>query len=111
MVFRIAVLTAIFAAQILAQRETGNCYNLGISTPRVSNYTQCGTSNMCCRKNDTRADSCATGDLLGLCVSDNQEIWRESCTEQRWDQGGCVKLCMDTYGMESVRIRIVLSVN
>ncbi|KAH8719352.1 hypothetical protein GQ44DRAFT_623379 [Phaeosphaeriaceae sp. PMI808] len=92
---RPAIITIIFAAQTLAQAP---CYNLGVATPLPSKYVKCANSDMCCRTNDASADTCPqSADLRGLCISQNQDIWRESCTDQKWQSEGCLKLCMDVY--------------
>lgn len=96
-----AILTISLAAQALAQSP---CYNLGVSAPVRTTYVQCPNSTMCCRTNHDPAtvDTCApSGELGGLCISKYQEIWRESCTDETWESGGCVKLCMRTFGMKN----------
>jgi hypothetical protein len=56
---------------------------------------------MCCRTNDNAAtaDVCATRpECIGLFVWRNQDFWRESCTDRRFQSEGCVRMCMDDYG-------------
>ena len=94
-----AVLAALFSAQTTFAQ--GSCWNRGASTAQPDAYVQCPDSSMCCKTNVTApdADSCASGaDMRGLCVSAWQVIWRESCTDETWESGGCLDLCMDTYG-------------
>jgi hypothetical protein len=54
---------------------------------------------MCCRTNDTNADTCATEpNLLGLCMTKDEDFWRESCTDKQWKDDQCVQLCLNTDG-------------
>jgi hypothetical protein len=92
----------ILVAQAFAQEA---CYRMGTSAPiqMPIKYVKCPGSNMCCRTNDDSADTCITeGSLKGLCRSHDLDLWRESCTDQRWKSDECVKLCLDPYGTSSI---------
>jgi hypothetical protein len=96
MYLRIAFLAAVLTAQALSQDA---CYNFGASKPRPSGYAKCPNSDMCYRTEAKDGDSCAIpADLKGLCIFRDQEIYRESCTDSRWESEGYLKLCWDPYG-------------
>lgn len=61
-------------------------------------YEACGDSkshSMCCRKNDNSPDFCRSD---GLCINGDQ-LWRESCTDPKWESPACIQLCVSGTGM------------
>ncbi|CAO2649748.1 Nn.00g010400.m01.CDS01 [Neocucurbitaria sp. VM-36] len=61
-------------------------------TETTSDYSPCSGD----ASNPMSTVCCATWDTClpnGLCQSFDKVIWRESCTKQNWDEGGCQEIC------------------
>ncbi|KAH7355731.1 hypothetical protein BKA66DRAFT_516005 [Pyrenochaeta sp. MPI-SDFR-AT-0127] len=74
-----------------ARSATAPCYYRN-GTQTTSDYSPCSSdvsdpmSTVCCATWDTCLPN-------GLCQSFDKVIWRESCTKQNWNEGGCQELC------------------
>src|ERR1700753_2648396 len=85
-------------------RALEQCYNPD-GTPASSQYQPCssGRPSMCCALNRTSS-------LINVCRSDNlcadvdnNTLWRESCTDQTWENPACLKLCVEGHAQGLVR--------
>ena len=55
---------------------------------------------MCCaiRRDGGSADICEKNGLCGNPLIDQNDFWRESCTDQSWQSESCLKLCVNGEG-------------
>lgn len=89
-------LLSIIVASLLLSPVIASCYfpngtdrNIGLSSELYQACDGGGKHSMCCQRNHDRCRS------DGLCVnSQNNEIWRESCTDPTWRSPACVRLCV-----------------
>ncbi|OAL57498.1 hypothetical protein IQ07DRAFT_582657 [Pyrenochaeta sp. DS3sAY3a] len=84
-------LSILSIAFTLLQHTLAACYFRN-GTATTADFSPCSLdasnpmSNVCC----ARWDTCLPN---GLCQSFDDVIWRETCTKQNWDEGGCQELC------------------